>query len=58
MFSSAILENRKIFWGQKMKIFINKNVFLDLENPQVMLKVSIFMFFDPPYWKIGKLLEN
>ena len=36
VFWSAILENRKICWGEKMKIFIHKNVFLNLKNPRLM----------------------
>ena len=40
-----------------MKIFIIDNIFFNLENPQVMQKISPLMFFGPPYWKIGKLFK-
>ena len=50
----TILENRKICWGEKMKIFIQKNVFLNLENSRVMSKVLLFKFFGILSWKIGK----
>ena len=50
---STILENRKIYWGDKTQIFIRKNVFLNLKNPQVMYKV-LLIFFGAPYLKTGK----
>ena len=37
-----------------MKIFIHKNVFLDLENISDNVESSYLLFFDPPFWKIGK----
>ena len=35
-----------------MKVLIHKDVFLNLENPQVMQKVPFFMYFILPSWKI------